>query len=97
MGKSKKREGPKSETYDPVEEWVYAPDNFRGLPLKEGEYTVIVDPHTGIGLYLVAKLKNLLHYTAYLDGIQFKGNFKRITFVELNNRIKEKWKIPLTI
>ena len=53
--KSKKS---KKERYAPVEEWREATERFRNLPLKDGEYTVIIDPRTGMGLYLVAKLRN---------------------------------------
>jgi hypothetical protein len=80
------------ENYPPVEEWPDALNRFEDLLLKDGEYTVIVDPHTGMGLYLVAKLNNSVRCTAYLDGTEFKGEFKRITSVELKERNKEQEK-----
>jgi hypothetical protein len=77
------------EKYVPVEEWTSAPDRFRGLKLAEGEYTVIVDPQSGMGLYLVARLRNIVRYHTYLDGVQFKERLKRITMIELQERAKE--------
>ena len=78
-----------SEKYGLVEEWGEAPDRFKNLLLKEGEFTTIVDPHTGTGLYLLACLRNSVRCYAYLDGEKFKENFKRVTLVELNERAKE--------
>ena len=80
------------EKYIPVEEWTSAPDRFNSLMLNEGEYTIIVDPQTGMGLYLVARLRNAFRYHTYLDGVQFKGELKRITMIELQERAKEKEK-----
>ena len=77
------------EKYVPVEEWTSAPDRFKGLMLGEGEYTIVVDPQTGMGLYLVARLRNIVRYHTYLDGVQFKGELKRITMMELQERAKE--------
>ena len=77
------------EGYALVEEWGDAPANFGGLPLRNGEYTVIVDPHTGRGLYLVANMKDSIRCTSYLDGVKFKGDFKMVTLRELNERAKE--------
>ena len=78
-----------NEKYAPVEEWGEAPIAFQNLLLKDGEFTTIVDPHTGMGLYLLACLKNTIRCHAYLDGERFKENFKRVTFLELNERAKE--------
>jgi hypothetical protein len=80
------------ETYLPVEEWRESPSRFTSLPLNDGEYTVIVDPHTGMGLYLVARLRNTFRYHHYLDGVQFKGELKKVTMIELQKRTKEKEK-----
>jgi hypothetical protein len=77
------------EKYVPVEEWTSAPDRFKGLNLGEGEYTIIVDPQTGMGLYLVARLRNIVCYHTYLDGVEFKERLKRITMIELQERAKE--------
>jgi len=77
------------EKYVPVEEWTSAPDRFKGLNLSEGEYVIIVDPQTGMGLYLVARLRNIVRYHTYLDGVQFKGGLKRVTMIELQERTKE--------
>lgn len=87
-GSQKLRRVP-SEKYSLVEEWDDAPERFQNLLLKEGEFTTIVDPHTGMGLYLVACLRNTIRCHAYLDGERFKENFKRVTFLELNERAKE--------
>jgi len=81
-----------SEKYSLVEEWSEAPDNFKNLLLREGEFTTIVDPHTGTGLYLIARLRNTIRCHAYLDGERFKENFKRVTLVELNERAKDREK-----
>ena len=81
-----------SEKYAPVEEWVAAPDGFQKLLLRDGEFTTIVDPHTGMGLYLIACLRNTIRCHAYLDGERFKENFKRVTLVELNERAKDREK-----
>ena len=78
-----------SEKYAPVEEWGEAPTTFQKLLLKDGEFTTIVDPHTGMGLYLLACLRNTIRCHAYLDGERFKEDFKRVTFLELNERAKE--------
>jgi len=78
-----------TESYPPVEDWSDAPERFRSLLLKEGEYTPIIDPHTGMGLYLIACLRNTIRCHAYLDGERFKEDFKRVTFLELNERAKE--------
>lgn len=77
-----------SEKYAPVEEWGEAPITFQKLLLRDGEFTTIVDPHTGMGLYLLACLRNTIRCHAYLDGERFKENFKRVTFLELNERAK---------
>ena len=78
-----------SEKYAPVEEWGEAPTTFQKLLLRDGEFTTIVDPHTGMGLYLLACLRNTIRCHAYLDGERFKEDFKRVTFLELNERAKE--------
>jgi hypothetical protein len=81
------------EKYSPVEEWVEAPSRFTNLPLNDGEYTVIIDPHTGVGLYLVARLKNTVRYHMYLDGgVKFNGDFKKVTPLEISERKKEQEK-----
>lgn len=77
------------EKYSPVEEWVEAPSRFTNLPLNDGEYTVIIDPHTGMGLYLVARQKNVIRYCTYLDNRHFDGPFKKVTPLELHERVKE--------
>ena len=84
--KSKKS---KKERYAPVEEWREATERFRNLPLKDGEYTVIIDPRTGMGLYLVAKLRNTFRSCAYMSGYEFKDAFKMITPTEIDKRTKE--------
>ena len=82
-----------SEKYAPVEEWGEAPTTFQKLLLRDGEFTTIVDPHTGMGLYLLACLRNTIRCHAYLDGERFKEDFKRVTFLELNERAKENEKL----
>ena len=74
--------------YDPVREWVEAPKIYSGLPLKNGEYTVIVDPHTGIGIYVVARIGNVTRYSAYIDGRSLNQGFVRISPQELKQRKK---------
>ena len=88
VGAQKVRRLP-SEKYAPVEEWGEAPTTFQKLLLRDGEFTTIVDPHTGMGLYLLACLRNTIRCHAYLDGERFKEDFKRVTFLELNERAKE--------
>jgi len=83
----------KLEKYSPVEEWKDASNRFPDLPLNDGEYTVIIDPNTGLGLYLVAQLKNTVRYHTYLDGgVKFNGNFKKVTPLEISERKKEQEK-----
>ena len=77
------------EKYAPVSEWGNAPERFKGLMLNVGEYTVIVDPQTGMGLYLVARIESSLRFHAYMDEYEFCGDFKRITPMELRQRVKE--------
>ena len=91
VGAQKVRRLP-SEKYAPVEEWGEAPTTFQKLLLRDGEFTTIVDPHTGMGLYLLACLRNTIRCHAYLDGERFKENFKRVTLVELNERAKDREK-----
>ena len=81
-----------NEKYAPVEEWVEAPAGFQKLLLNDGEFTTIVDQHTGMGLYLVARLRNSVRCHAYLDGERFKENLKRVTLVELDERAKDREK-----
>lgn len=94
--KNQKSKSPKGkrlskESYGTVEEWYEAPDKFRSILLKDGEYTVIIDPNTGAGLYLVARLRNTVRYHAYLDGgVKFNDDFKKVTPLELSERAKEK-------
>ena len=79
------------ESYGTVEEWYEAPDKFRSILLKDGEYTIVIDPNTGAGLYLVARLRNTVRYHAYLDGgVKFNDDFKKVTPLELSERAKEK-------
>ena len=81
------------ETYLPVEEWRESPERFRNLKLQDGEYTIIVEPQTGVGLYLVARLRNTFRYHPYLDGsVKFNENFKKISPLELRERAKEQEK-----
>jgi len=84
--KRKKRKIMK-EYYAPVEEWVEAPACYANLPLKDGEYTVIVHA-SGIGLYLVAKTKNIVRYCTYLDGVRFEENLIKVSPFKLSLRKK---------
>ena len=79
----------KKEAYSPVEEWRDATEKFRNLPLKDGEYTVIIDSRTGMGLYLVAKLRNTFRSCAYMSGYDFKDAFNKVSPMEIDKRTKE--------
>ena len=76
--------------YEAVKDWTEAPDCYSELPLKDREYTVIIDPHTGRGTYVVAKVGNIVRYTAYIDGSSLNQGFKRVSPQELGQRKQKK-------
>ena len=86
----KKNRKIKEELYPQVENWADAPEAYQLIPLKEGEYTVIVDPSTGRGVCLIVKSKNSLRFHSYIDGFRFKGDFKKVMPMELSERFKER-------
>jgi hypothetical protein len=74
------------EGYEPVQNWAEVPDCYSNLLLREREYTVIIDPRTGRGVYVIARLGNVIRYTAYIDRSPMKQGFLKVPFQELKQR-----------
>jgi len=86
----KKNRKNREELYPQVENWADAPEAYQLIPLKEGEFTIIVDPNTGRGVCLIVKTKNTLRFHSYIDGFRFKENFKKVMPMELVERSNER-------
>jgi len=78
------------DNYEPVKDWTEAPDPYSRFPLNDREYTVIIDPHTGRGVYVVARLGNVTRYSAYIDGSPMKQGFTKVSPQELRRRKQRK-------
>ena len=78
-----------SEKYAPVEEWGEAHGYYQDKPLKEGEYTKIIDNTNGQGICILARFKNLLRSHPYLNGVKFKTELIEISPMEIHEREEE--------
>jgi len=78
------------EYYLPMEQWFEAPERYANLPLNNGEFTVIIDSTTGRGLYLIAKMKGVVRYTAYLDSVKFDEGFTKVSPEKIHQRFRGK-------
>lgn len=74
-----KRRNIQRESYAPVEKWDEAPASYSRLKLDNGEFTVIADPRTGAGMYLVARVNKTLRYCAYIDGNRVVKGFQEVS------------------
>lgn len=78
-----------SEKYAPVEEWSETYGYYQDKPLKEGEYTKIIDSTNGQGICILARFKNLLRSHPYLNGVKFKTELIEISPMEIHEREEE--------
>ena len=67
------------ESYAPVELWQEAPEQYNHLGINNGEYAIIIDSHTGRGIYVVAKVKGVVRYCAYTDGNRVVNGFQKVS------------------
>ena len=56
------------ESYAPVSTWPKAPDFCNSFKINDGEFRIVSDPRTGVGAYVVAQMKGVRRYCAYVDG-----------------------------
>jgi len=71
-------------SYPPVEEWVQAPDHYKNLGLNNGEYTIITDLRTGRGIYVVARVEDIIRYCVYMDGNLHVEGFQKVALKKIS-------------
>lgn len=74
------------EIYPPVSQWRIAEAQFQELPLKNGEFTIPINPKNGQAYHIVACRRNRILQTTYIDDCPFPSGMKRVTLPELENR-----------
>lgn len=72
------------EKYPPFHKWraFHAQD----VPLKRGEYTILVNSRTWTGAYILAKLDNNVLGYPYLEGAIFSPDLKFVPYGEIESR-----------
>ena len=70
----------------PYKQWRRAEAQFQELPLKNGEFTIPINPKNGQAYHIVACRRNKIIQTTYIDGYSFPSRMKRVTLPELEKR-----------
>lgn len=77
----------KAQTYPPLSEWRKAESQFQNYPLKNGEFTVVVNRTTGRSYHVVACDHGQIKQTSYIDGGDLSTiKLTKISSLELDKR-----------
>ena len=77
----------KAQIYPPVSDWRPAEPQFQSYPLKNGEFTVVVNSMTGRSYDVVACDHGQLKQTSYIDGGDISSiKLTRVSSQELYKR-----------
>ena len=77
----------KAQLYPPVSDWRLAGPQFQNYPLKNGEFTVIVNRTTGRSYHVVACDHGQIKQTSYIDGGDLTSvKMTKVSGIELDKR-----------
>lgn len=81
------------ENYPPLSQWREAEAKFKKLPLKNGEFMLLINPQNGQALNLIARDKGEMKQTPHIDGIGFSSltnvGMRKVSALELEKREKK--------
>ena len=78
------------ENYPPLSQWRKAEQKFQNVPLKENEFTLVVNPKNGQAYHVLARKGNKILQTSHLDGGIFPSGMTKVSPLELTKREQKK-------